>query len=138
MNNCKTKKSVRRRNIKHSRVSPDVPFKESSLTKQKTKPRTNYEWMGNTIKKKNPIQKIEKTVKIKVKLPRVNKKTTSEKSNFCSNTVFSLDFKFRAKKIHAANNSFFRSTSCFGLTKNYYSNLKKKTDLKKKTNYLNC
>ena len=36
---------------------------------------------------KNPIQKIEKTVKIKVK------------ANFCSNTVFSLYFKFRAKKI---------------------------------------
>ena len=34
----------------------------------------NYEWIGKTIYKKNPIQKIEKTVNIKVKLPRVNKK----------------------------------------------------------------
>ena len=29
-------------------------------------------------------------------------KTTSEKANFCSNTVFSLCFKFGAKKLHAA------------------------------------
>ena len=29
-------------------------------------------------------------------------KTTSKKANFCSNTVFSLYFKFRAKKFHAA------------------------------------
>ena len=51
---------------------------------------------------KNPIQKIEKTVNIKVvKLPHVNKKTTSEKANFCSNTVFSLYFKIRAKNSHA-------------------------------------
>ena len=31
---------------------------------------------------KNPIQKIEKTVEIKVKLPHVNKKTNGEKANF--------------------------------------------------------
>ena len=31
----------------------------------------------------NRIQKIEKTVKTKVKLPHVNKKTTSERANFC-------------------------------------------------------
>ena len=30
------------------------------------------------------------------------KKTTSEKANFCSNTLFSLYFKFRAKKFQAA------------------------------------
>ena len=28
---------------KHSRTSPDVQFKEFSLTKQKTRPRTDYE-----------------------------------------------------------------------------------------------
>ena len=33
----------------------------------------NYEWIGKTIWKKNPIQQIGKTVKIKVKLPLVNK-----------------------------------------------------------------
>ena len=34
---------------KHSRTSPDVQFKEFSLTKQKTRPRMDYEWIGKTI-----------------------------------------------------------------------------------------
>ena len=34
---------------KHSRTSPDVQFKEFSLTKQKNRPRTDYEWIGKTI-----------------------------------------------------------------------------------------
>ena len=66
----------------------------------------------------NPIQKIEKTVKIKVKLPQVNNKTTIEKSNFCSNTVVSLCFKFRAKKTHVAKPLvFFAPLLVFGVTK---------------------
>ena len=40
--------------------------------------------------RRNPIPKIEKPAKPKVKLPHVNKKTTSVESNCCSNTVFSL------------------------------------------------
>ena len=34
---------------RHSRTSPDVQFKEISLTKQKTRPRTDNEWIGKTI-----------------------------------------------------------------------------------------
>ena len=34
---------LRRRIKKHSRTSPDVQFKEISLTKQKTRPRMDYE-----------------------------------------------------------------------------------------------
>ena len=34
---------------KHSRTSLDVQFKKFSLTKQKTRHRTNYEWIGKTI-----------------------------------------------------------------------------------------
>ena len=34
---------------KHSRTSPDVQFKEFSLTKQKTRPRTDFEWFEKTI-----------------------------------------------------------------------------------------
>ena len=34
---------------KHNRTSPDVQFKEFSLTKQKTRPRTDYELIGKTI-----------------------------------------------------------------------------------------
>ena len=67
--------------------------------------------------KKITGSKIEKTVKTKVKLPHVNKKNPSEKMNFRSNTVFSLYFKIRAKKFHAAKPLFFRSVPCFGVTK---------------------
>ena len=34
---------------KHSRTSPDVQLKEFSLIKQKTRPRTDYEWIVKTI-----------------------------------------------------------------------------------------
>ena len=99
---------------------------------------------------KNPIQKIEKTVKIKVKLPHVNKKTTSEKANFCSNTVFSLYFKFRAEKFHAAKPLAFSLHFLFRRDQNHYSNLtskimkmceqilKKKTAPQYNSNSLNC
>ena len=99
---------------------------------------------------KNPIQKIEKTVKIRVKLPHVNKKTTTEKPNFCSNTVFSLHFKIRAKKIHAAKPLAFSLHFLFRRDQNHYSNLtskimkmceqilKKKTAPQYNSNSLNC
>ena len=58
---------------KHSRTSPDVQFKEFSLTKQKTRPGTDYEWIEKTILKKSD-QKIKKKQKINVKMPHVNKK----------------------------------------------------------------
>ena len=73
--------------------------------------------------RKNPIQKIEKTVKIKVKLPHVNKKTTSERENFCSNNVFSIYFKIKAKKIHAAKPLGFSIPFLFRRDQNHYSNL---------------
>ena len=37
------RKTGRQIKKKHSRTSPDVQFKEFSLTKQTTRPRTNYE-----------------------------------------------------------------------------------------------
>ena len=44
-------------------------------------------------------------------------KTTSEKSNFCSNTVFSLYFQIKTKKIHATKPFAFSLHFCFGVTK---------------------
>ena len=74
---------------------------------------------------KNPIQN-EKTVKIRVKMPHVNKKTTTEKPNFCSNTVVSLYFKIRAKKIHAAKPLAFSLHFLFRRDQNHYSKLTSK------------
>ena len=71
--------------------------------------------LENNLEKK-PIRKIEKTVKIKVKLPHVNKKPL-ERTRIFVQTPFS-HVKFGAKKFHAAKPlAFFRSTSCFGVTK---------------------
>ena len=74
---------------------------------------------------KNPIQKIEKTVKIS-EIAACEQKTTTEKPNFCSNTVFSLYFKIRAKKIHAAKSLAFSLHFLFRRDQNHYSNLASK------------
>ena len=50
-------------------------------------------------------------------------KTTSEKANFCSNTVFSLYFTFRAKKFHAAKPLDFSLHFLFRRDQNHNSNL---------------
>ena len=77
-------------------------------------------------------------------------KTTSEKANFCSNTVFSLYFKLRAKKFHAAKPLAFSLYFLFRRDQNHYSNLtskimkmceqilKKKTAPQYNSNSLNC
>ena len=46
---------------KHSRTSPDVQFKEFSLTLQTTRPRADNEWIGKTISKKIRWKNEEKT-----------------------------------------------------------------------------
>ena len=48
---------------------------------------------------KNLIQKNRKN---QSEIAACEQKTTSEKANICSNTVFSLYFKIRAKNFHAA------------------------------------
>ena len=70
-------------------------------------------------KERNPIQKTEKTVNIKLNLPHVNKKPLARKRIFIQ-TPFSYStflLKFEQKKFTPQNHSFFRSTSCFGVTK---------------------
>ena len=134
---------------KHSRTSPDVQFKEFSLTKQTTRPRTDYEWIGKTIKKKIRSKK-RKNSKNQSQIAACEQKTTSEKANFCSNTVFSLYFKFGAKTIHAAKPLAFSLHFLFRRDQNHYSNLtskimkmceqllKKKTAPQYNSNSSNC
>ena len=50
-------------------------------------------------------------------------KTTTEKANFCSYTLFSLYFKIRAKKIHVAKTLAFLIHVLFWRDQNHYSNL---------------
>ena len=52
--------------------------------------------------------------------------TTSEKANFCSNTVFSLYFKIRAQKFHAAKPLAFSLYFQFRRDQNHFTNLTSK------------
>ena len=71
---------------------------------------------------KNPIQKIENS-KNQSEIAACEQKTTIEKPNFCSNTVFSLYFKIRAKKNHAEKPLAFSLHVLFRRDQNHYSNL---------------
>ena len=63
--------------------------------------------LGKTFRN-NPIQKIEKNIKNQSEIAACEQKTTSEKANFCSNLVYSLYLKIRAKKIsHRKSTRFF-------------------------------
>ena len=86
--------------------------------KQKTRPRMNYEWIKKTIEKKIRSKKIEKkTVKIKAKLPHVNKNPRARKRVFVQTTFSDSNLKLERKNFTPQNHSLFRSTSCFGVTK---------------------
>ena len=65
---------------------------------------------------KNPIQKNRKSEN-QSEIAACEQKTTSEKANFCSNTVFSLTLNLERKNFTPQNHSLFRSISCFGVTK---------------------
>ena len=79
--------------------------------------------LGKSFRKKSYPKNWKNSKFKKKKLPHVNKKTTSEKASFCSNTVFSLYFKFRAKKFHAAKPLAFSLHFLFRRDQNHYSNL---------------
>ena len=74
------------------------------------------DWENHLEKKSDPKNR-KKTVKIRVKLPHVN---------FCSNTIFALYFKIRAKKNHAAKPLAFSLHFLFRRDQNHYSNLTSK------------
>ena len=76
-------------------------------------------------KKSNPKNR-KKTSKNQSEIAACEQKTTSEKAKFCSNTVFSLYFKIKAKKIHAAKPLAFSLHFLFRRDQNHYSNLTSK------------
>ena len=92
---------------------------------QKTRPRMNSEWIRKTIKKKI-WSKNRKNSKSQSEIAGCEQKIISEKANICSNTVFSLYFKFRAKNFHAAKSLAFSLHFLFRRDQNHYSNLTSK------------
>ena len=84
------------------------------------------EWAVNGLGKpfgKKSHPKNRKNSKNQSGIGACEQKTTTEKSNFCSNTIFSLYFKIRAKKIHAAKPLAFSLYFLFRRDQNHHSNL---------------
>ena len=81
--------------------------------------------LGKPFRKKSD-PKNRKNSKNQSEIAACEQKTTTEKPNFCSNTVFSLYFKIRAKKIHAAKPLAFSLHFLFRRDQNHYSNLTSK------------
>ena len=82
------------------------------------------DWENHLEKKSNPKNR-KKNSKNQSEIAAYEQKTNSEKANFGSNTVFSLCFKIRAKKFHAAKLLAF-SLHLFWRDQNHYSNLTSK------------
>ena len=89
--------------------------------KQKTMPRKNYEWIGKTIRKKIRSEKLKRTEKNWSEIATCEQKATSEKANYCSNAVFQLYFKIRAKRINAKKPHVFSLHFLFRRDQNHYS-----------------
>ena len=75
-------------------------------------------------KKSDP--KNRKNSKNQSEIAACEQKTTTDKANFCSNTVLSLSFKIRAIKFHAAKPLAFSLHFLFRLDQNHCSNLTSK------------
>ena len=73
--------------------------------------------------RKKPYPKNRKNSKNQSGIAACEQKITTDKANFCSNTIFSLCFKIRAKKFHAAKPLAFSLHFLFRRDQNHYSNL---------------
>ena len=82
--------------------------------------------LGKPFRKKKSDLKNRKNSKNQSEIATCEQKTTSEKANFCSNTIFSLYFKIRATQFHAAKSLAFSLHFLFRRDQNHYSNLTSK------------
>ena len=73
------------------------------------------EWKNHIEKKSDP--KIRITVKIKVKLPHVNKTPPARKRIFVQTPFSHYNLKLEREKFTPQSHLLFHSTSCFGVTK---------------------
>ena len=107
-----------------------MPHVNKETTNEKWKinshKKLGLEWalngLGKPFRKKSD-PKNRKNSKNQSEIAACEQKTTTEKPNFCSNTIFSLYFKIRAKKIHAAKPLAFSLHFLFRRDQNHYSNL---------------
>ena len=81
--------------------------------------------LGKLFRKKSD-PKNRKNSKNQSEIAACEQKSTTEKPNLCSDTVLSLYFKIRAKKIHAASPIAFSLHFLFRRDQNHYSNMTSK------------
>ena len=81
--------------------------------------------LGKPIRKKSDPKNRENG-KNQSEIAPCEQRTTTEKANFCSNTLFSLYFKIRAKTIHATKPLAFSLHSLFRCDQNHHSDLTSK------------
>ena len=147
--NKKTEKK-QKINVKMPHVNKKPLARNWNLIQTK---KLGLEWAVNGLGKpfrKKPIQKIEKTVKIRVKFPHVNKRPLPINRIFVQTPFSHSTLKLDRKKFTPQNHSLFRSNSCFRRDQNHFSNLtskimkmceqifKKKTAPQYNSNSLNC
>ena len=152
------KKSDQKIRKKKQKINVKMPHVNKKTTSEKLKFNSNkklgLEWAVNGLGKpfrKKSDPKNRKNSKNQSEIAACEQKTTTEKPNFCSNTIFALYFKIRAKKIHAAKPLAFSLHFLFRRDQNHYSNLtskimkmceqilkKKKTAPQYNSNSLNC
>ena len=99
---------------------------ETPSLKNQKKFRKNGEMKWENHLEKNPIQKIEKTVKINVKLPHVNKKPLARKRIFVQTPFSHSTLTLERKRNHAPKPLAFSLHFLFRRDQNHYSNLTSK------------
>ena len=126
-------KKIRSKNKKKTENQCQNAACEQKTTSEKWKFNSNkklgLEWAVNGLGKpfrKKSDPKNRKNSKNQSEIVACEQKTTTEKPNFCSNTIFSLYFKNRAKKIHAAKPLAFSLHFLFRRDQNHHSNLTSK------------
>ena len=93
----------RKRYQKVKRIkSPDVQLKEFSMTKQKIRSRTDYEWIGKTILKKSDEK--NKKGENQCQNAACEQKTTSQKCKFGSNRKSVLEWTMNGLENHFEKN----------------------------------
>ena len=126
MNKCKTKKE--RQTTKQKNIAGQVLTYNSK----------NFHWLNRKLDLERTLNGLEKPFRKKSdpknrknsknqsEIAACEQKTTTDKANFCSNAVFLLYFKIRAKKFHAAKSLAFSLHFLFRRDQNHYSNLTSK------------
>ena len=121
-------KEIRAKNLKTETQCQNAACEKTTNEKEKfgSNRKLGLGWTMNGLRKpfrKKSDSKNKKNSKNQSEIAACEQKTTSEKANFCSNTVFSLYFKTRAQKFHAAKPLAFSLHFLFRRDQNQYSNL---------------